>query len=209
MPDWSHTLPWQSCVPLQHSKATVPRAKGSSAKGTRALKALTAELYPSRTTRLPPPCPSSSYSTESYTVYSSKIMIWKCGTHPTLARWCFSSGRGEGKSRALLIISPQIKVLLHQSLNSHWRDDTSLQSFRFRPSFPLAKPVSASGISLPQAPTAPSRTGLCAQEHQHSLPWWKEKCPRWWAHSVDAQPSWFIWAVNTALITDYRITPLS
>lgn len=133
-------------------------------------------------------------------------MIWKYGTHSTLARWYFSSGRGEEKSRALLITSSQIKVLLHQSLNSHWRGDTSRQSFRLRPSFSLAKPVSASGISLPQALTAPSRNGLCAQEHQHSLPLWQEKCPWWWAHFVDAQPGWFIWAVNTALVTDYRIT---
>lgn len=206
MPNWSHTLPWQSWVSLQHSKATMPRTKGSSAQGTRALKAPTAELHPSRTTQLHPPCTLPSCSTESYTLDFSKSMIWKGGTHPTLARWCFSSGRGEEKSRALLIISPQIQVLLHQSLNSHWRGDTSLQSFRLNSSFPLAKSVSASGILLPQALTAPSRNGLCVQEHQCSLPLWKEKCSWWWAHFMDAQPGWFIWAAHTALVTDYRIT---
>lgn len=131
MPNCPHTLLWQSCVPLQHSKATMLRTKGSSAKGTRALKALIAELYPSRTTHLHPPCTSPSCSTESYTVYFSKIMIgaliWKGGTHPTLARWCFSSGRGKEKSRALLITFPQINILLHQSSNSHQRGETSLE----------------------------------------------------------------------------------
>lgn len=131
-------------------------------------------------------------------------LIWKGGTRPTLARWCFSSGRGEEKSTALLITLPQIKVLLHQSSNSHQRADTSLQSFRLGPSFPVTKPVSASGISLPKlslplpemdsVPKSTSTGSLCGRRNARD------------GAFVDGQPGWFIWDDNTALVTDYRIT---
>lgn len=140
-------------------------------------------------------------------------LLWKGGTHPILARWCFSSGRGEEKSTALLITSPQIKVLLHQSLNSHWRGGTSLQSFRFVPGFQLVKATSAPVLGLGDftttiphrpfqkqtlLPNSTSTGCLCRRRNAH------DGAPK------DTQAGCFIWAANTLhwlLITE--LLPLS
>lgn len=85
-------------------------------------------------------------------VYLSKsregALLWRSRPSPVLARWCFSSGREAKNSTALLITSPHIKLLLHQSLNSHRSGGTSPQSLRFAPGFQLVKAESASTSGL-------------------------------------------------------------
>ena len=140
-------------------------------------------------------------------------LLWRGGTHPLLARRCFSSGRGEEKSTAFLITSPRINVLLHQSWTSHWRGGTSLQSFRFVPGFQLVKATSASMLGLgdftttiphryfqqrPLLPNSTSTSSLCGMRNAH------DSAPE------DTQAGYLIRAANTQhwlLITE--LLPLS
>lgn len=115
---WSVTgLPEHPALAVQCSTVAWQGHHGQD----QALRALSAELWWSRITLLcvPEHCHLIVQNHALSLVYSSKsrqeALLWRSRPHPVLARWCFSSGREEKKSTALLTTSPSIKLLVHQS----------------------------------------------------------------------------------------------